>query len=291
MVNAATMSLLLDAQRTELTEFLIYTRLSRLSRDPHNRDVLRRIGADERNHHDTLKELTGRAVRPRRLQLWWITVLARTLGLTFALKLMERGEEAAQHGYGQVSGFPEIERIQSEEEEHEHELLAMLRDQRLEYAGSMVLGLNDALVELTGALAGLTLALANARLVAVAGLVTGIAASLSMAASEYLASKSESTEESTKNPATAAIYTGLAYITAVVLLITPFFVVPHLLGALACTLGVAVAIIALFTGYISVAKDLAFWPRFWEMALISLGVAAVSFGIGWVVRSLLGVEV
>lgn len=291
MVDDTTAALLLKAQRTELTEFLIYTRLSRLTRDPHNREVLQRIGADERRHHDILKNLTGKTVRPRRLQVWWTTLLARTLGLTFALKLMERGEEAAQHGYGQVSDLPEIATIQSEEEEHEHQLLAMLRDQRLEYAGSMVLGLNDALVELTGALAGLTLALANARLVAVAGLVTGIAASLSMAASEYLASKSEATEESTKSPTTAAIYTGLAYITAVALLITPFFVVPHLMGALACTLGVAVAIIALFTGYLSVAKDLKFWPRFWEMALISLGVAAVSFGIGWVVRSVLGVEV
>jgi VIT1/CCC1 family predicted Fe2+/Mn2+ transporter len=46
-------------------------------------------------------------------------------------------------------------------------------------------------VELTGALSGLTLAFRNTRLIAMAGLITGIAASLSMAGSEYLATKSE----------------------------------------------------------------------------------------------------
>ena len=45
-----------------------------------------------------------------------------------------------------------------------------------------------------------------------------------------------------------------------------------------------------FAGYISVAKDLEFWPRFFEMALISLGVAAVSFALGWVVRLVFGLE-
>ena len=55
----------------------------------------------------------------------------------------------------------------------------------------MVLGLNDALVEFTGALAGYTFALQNTLLVAMTGLITGVAASLSMATSEYLSTKSE----------------------------------------------------------------------------------------------------
>ena len=67
----------------------------------------------------------------------------------------------------------------------------MIREKQLDYVGSIVLGLNDALVELTGALAGLTLALQNTRLIAIAGLITAIAASFSMAASEYLSNKSD----------------------------------------------------------------------------------------------------
>jgi len=145
-------------------------------------------------------------------------------------------------------------------------------------------------VELTGALAGLTLALAETRVVAVVGLITGIAASLSMAASEYLSSKSEGVTGSGKNPLTAASFTGLAYVLTVVVLILPFLLVANVYLGLGLTLTAAVLIIALFTGYISVAKELEFWPRFFEMALISLGVAAISFVLGWVVRLTFGLD-
>lgn len=83
----------------------------------------------------------------------------------------------------------------------------------------MVLGLNDALVELTGVLAGLTLALQNTRLVAMTGFITGIAASLSMSASEYLSAKSE---EGPQDPLKASIYTGSAYVLTVLFLIFPY---------------------------------------------------------------------
>ena len=134
------------------------------------------------------------------------------------------------------------------------------------------------------------MALADTRVVAMVGLITGIAASLSMAASEYLSSKSEGVVGSGKNPLTAASFTGLAYVLTVIILILPFLLVANVYLALGLTLCAAVLIIALFTGYISVAKELAFWPRFFEMALISLGVAAVSFVLGWVVRLVFGLE-
>jgi len=151
-----------------------------------------------------------------------------------------------------------------------------------------VLGLNDALVELTGALAGLTLALQNARLIAMAGLITGIAASLSMAASEYLSTK---TEGDGKNPRKAAIYTGFAYICTVLLLILPYLVIPNLYGSLAITLAIAVGIIFAFTYYLSVAKDQPLKKHFLEMAGLSLSVALFSFGIGYVIRLLFGIDI
>ncbi len=290
-MDPTTTSQVLAAQRLELTEHLIYSRLAEQMSNPHNAHILARIGEDERKHHDFLHRLSGRRVRSRRWQVWFYVMLARVLGITFALKLMERGEGAAQQGYASLRGVEGIDRIIDEEEEHERALLDMLHDEPLAYAGSIVLGLNDALVELTGALAGLTLALADTRLVAMAGLITGIAASLSMASSEYLSSKSEHVEDSNKSPLRAAGYTGAAYVLAVISLIVPYFLLSNLFVALGAALGIAVVIIAAFTFYISVAKDLRFWPRFWEMTLISLGVAAVSFVIGWVIRRALGVEV
>jgi VIT1/CCC1 family predicted Fe2+/Mn2+ transporter len=46
-----------------------------------------------------------------------------------------------------------------DENQHESALLQLLDEEQLRYTGSMVLDLNDAQVELTGALAGLTLSL------------------------------------------------------------------------------------------------------------------------------------
>jgi VIT1/CCC1 family predicted Fe2+/Mn2+ transporter len=151
-----------------------------------------------------------------------------------------------------------------------------------------VLGLNDALVELTGALAGLTLALQNVKLIALSGLITGIAASLSMAASEYLATRSEETD---KNPVRAAIYTGIAYIFTVAMLVTPYLLIQNYILDLIIALVIGVVIIAIFNFYISVAKDEPFRPRFLEMAGLSLGVAVFSFIIGYFIRLWMGIEI
>ena len=291
-VLARHLSRIRAVQRAEITECEIYRRLARRMKDGGNREILERIAGDERRHHDFWERLTGSGERPSRLRVWLYTALARTLGLTFALKLMERGEDFAQAEYEQLREIPGVPEIIEDEEAHERQLIDLLDDERLEYASSVVLGLNDALVELTGALAGFTLAFANAHIVAAAGLVTGVAASLSMAASEYLSSKAdtEAGRGGGKSPVKAAVYTGIAYIGAVTALILPYLLMDRALAALPVTLGVAAAIIAGFNAYISVARDLRFWPRFAEMTLISFGVAAVSFGLGWAVRAVWGIE-
>jgi len=216
-------------------------------------------------------------------------LIGRIFGFTFGIKLMERGEEKAQENYAKLKGkIPNIEQWIHEEEVHEQKLLAMLDEERLRYAGSVVLGLNDALVELTGALAGLTLALQNVKLIALSGLITGIAASLSMAASEYLSTRSEKTD---KHPVRAAVYTGIAYIITVTLLVLPYLLIQNYIIDLVITLIVAVIIIAVFNYYISVAKDEPFRARFLEMAGLSLGVATFSFIIGYFIRQWLGVDI
>jgi VIT1/CCC1 family predicted Fe2+/Mn2+ transporter len=276
-------------QRDELTEHHIYTRLARTVRSPENRAVLERIAADELRHSRYWARLTGQEVRPDWLRVRFYTLVGRILGITFAVKLMERWEEGAQDNYARMEGVvPDVGAIARDEKAHEQALLAMLDEERLRYTGSIVLGLNDALVELTGALAGLTLALQNTPLVAMTGAITGIAAALSMAASEYLSTKAEGDG---RDPLRAALYTGVAYIFTVLALILPYLVLRNPYLCLAATLTVAVLIIAFFTYYISVARDLPFRRRFLEMAGLSLAVAAVSFGIGILMRAVFGVEV
>ena len=93
---------------------------------------------------------------------------------------MENGEENAQKEYTIIeSEVPESIKIRQQEEEHEESVIAMLDEERLQYVGSMVLGMNDALVELTGSLAGFTFAMQNTRLIALSGLIMGISATFS----------------------------------------------------------------------------------------------------------------
>jgi VIT1/CCC1 family predicted Fe2+/Mn2+ transporter len=280
---------LLGFQRNELTEHHIYSRLAEVVRSPENRELLARIAQQELDHYQFWREHTGRELQPSRLQVWVYYLISRLLGLTFGLKLMERAEEEVQDHYAELRQVvPEVETLIREEHQHEQTLLGLLDEEGLRYTGSIVLGLNDALVELTGALAGLTLALQNSRLIALTGLITGTAAALSMAASEYLSVRAEGER---KNPVRAAIYTGIAYILTVAVLIAPYLALQDLYLSLGLTLAAAVVIIASFNYYLAVAQDTPFRRRFAEMAGLSLGVAAFSFGVGFVLRSLFGIEV
>ncbi|MGI5917406.1 MAG: VIT1/CCC1 transporter family protein [Anaerolineae bacterium] len=287
-VSEATKRALLVSQRSEITEYHIYKRLAQVTRDPHNRDVLNHIADDEKRHYHFWKQYTGQDVEPNRFKVRWYVLIARLLGLTFGIKLMERGEEQAQETYEKITEIPAIKHIVEDEDRHERELIEMIDEERLRYVGSMVLGLNDALVELTGMLAGLTLALQNVGLIGMTGLITGIAASLSMASSEYLSTKSE---QGGLNPVRAALYTGIAYIVTVFVLILPYLVLPHYLLALGVTLLNAVLIILFFTFYVSVAQDVPFKRHFLEMTGISFGVALISFGIGYLVRQFFGIDI
>ena len=277
-------------QQTEITEYHIYKRLAKRIKSPENAKILDRIAEDELRHYNGWKKYTGEEVQPRWFFVWLYYLISIVFGFTFGVKLMEQGEEAAQANYEAISNvIPEAIQYEHEEDEHEEQLINMLDEERLQYAGSVVLGLNDALVELTGALAGLTLALQNGKLIALSGLITGIAASLSMAASEYLSTRSE---ETTKQPVRAAIYTGIAYIITVALLVLPYLLMPENFYAdLAIALTTAVIIIAVFNYYISVAKGESFRARFLEMAGLSLGVATFSFIIGYFIRLWLGIEI
>jgi VIT1/CCC1 family predicted Fe2+/Mn2+ transporter len=245
---------LLALQQNELTEHHIYTKIATITPDPGNRDVLLRIAQEELGHYRIWRRYTGQDVDPDRLRIQFYYLAARIFGMTFAIKLMEGVEQRAQRTDPSLSALvPELPQILSNEESHERDLIALLDEERLKYIGSVVLGLNDALIEFTGTLAGLTFALQNARIIAVAGLITGVAASLSMGASEYMARRSD---DSRTDPFQASIYTGATYILTVFLLILPFLLITNPYVALVFTLLGAVMVIFLFTFYTSVAKDL-----------------------------------
>ncbi len=285
-----TIKLLMSYQQFEITDHVIYSRMAGREKDPQNKAVLEQIAAEELAHAAIWKKYTGREVRPRRLHIFWYGLLGLLMGYTFVIKLMEKGEYTTGRKYRQLlQEIPEAAGIIEDEQQHEEKLANMLDEERLQYVGAMVLGLNDALVELTGALAGLTFAVAGTRLVALTGIITGVSATLSMAASNYLAERADGNPHAFKS----SLYTGVAYLVTVVLLVLPYLLYPeHAYGsALITMLATVILIIFIFNYYISVAKDLPFAKRFGEMAGISLGVALIAFFIGLAVKKFLGIDI
>lgn len=279
----------LKYQKNEITEHYIYKKLGFAIKSLENCHILQNIAADEMRHYKDWRKYTGQDVKPGRLMIFKYYWISRIFGFTFGIKLMEKGEEEAEENYGQlINVIPEAEKIMQDENHHETMLLKLLDEERLRYMGSMVLGLNDALMELTGSLAGFTLALRNTKLIAAVGVITGIAAAMSMCASEYLSTKSEDNE---KSPLKASLYTGAAYVITVLILILPYLLFLNYFLCLAMTLAAALCIIAFFNYYISVAQDQPFLKRFFEMAGISLSVAVLSFLIGYGMRLFLGVDI
>jgi len=289
MVDKELKEKILRMQRNEITEQVIYQRLANILKDRNKAEILRKIAKEELSHYDFWNNFTQETTTPDRLKILFYVFISKVFGLTFGLKLMESKEILAKDAYDKLRTVSDgVDKIINDENNHENQLIDLIDEERLKYASSVVLGLNDAMVELTGALVGFTLALQNTKLVGIVGLITGIAASLSMAASEYLSTKHEATE---KDPLKASIYTGIAYIGTVTLLILPYLFFKNIYICLSLVGMVVLSVIFVFTFYISVAKELDFKKRFLEMIGISLGVAAINFVIGIIIRNVFGINV
>ncbi len=290
VISQETKETILKIQQKEITEQAIYMNLAKKVKKQSDKELLERIAKEEKYHCELWSKYTGKNPKPQRLKVLLYSFLSIIFGYTFVIKIMEKNEGVSKETYRKLAEeVPIATKIYADEQRHEHALIGMLDEDRLQYVGSMVLGLNDALVELTGTLAGLSFALQNNKLVALSGLITGISATLSMASSEYLSARSEGSANAKKS----ALYTGVMYIFAVILLVLPYILLPShkYIPALISMLFIVVLIILAFTYYISVAKDLPFKKRFLEMATISLSVAVLSFVIGIVVKHFLGIDI
>ena len=279
-------------QLSEITEYYIYTNISKLLKNKEDKEILEKIADEEMKHYYIWEKYTNKQLEPSKIKVFTYTLLARILGYTFILKLMESKANGVIEVYTKnsdmIKEIPEINEIYDDEVQHEKEMLELIDEKRLQYVSSMVLGMNDAIVEFTGALAGYSFALKDNRLITLIGLITGISATLSMASSEYLSTK----HEGDKNPFEAASYTGIAYLITVLALIAPYALLPKesVLLALFIMLIIVISIIGIFNYYITIAKGGIFRKRFFEMASISLGVAFVSFIIGILLKKFIGIE-
>ena len=292
-LDKETLSMITAFQQDEINSHEIYKRLSKRMKDSHNSEILKHISEDELKHYHSFKDITKKDIKKQRLKIsifYYITII---FGLTFGIRLMERSEKDAQSQYHSLGKkFPPLLDMIKDEERHESELIDMLNDELLIYVSSIVLGLSDALVELTGALAGFTFSLGKPNLIAAAGVIVGVSAACSMAASEYLSQSEDTTRDESKSALKASLYTGLSYLIVVIILISPYIVlngVP-ILASLAVTLVFALIIISVFTYYSTVAKNTDFRRRFLEMAGLSMAVAIFTLFLGFFANAAFGIN-
>lgn len=277
------------AQIDEEIGAIMYSYMASKEKDEKNKKLLYEMSENEKTHALLWKGITKKELKPKKFKIFLMKLATNILGFTFTVKSMQKDERLAQETYELLAKeLPLAAKVLEDERAHEKALYALLDEERLHYVGAMVLGLNDALVELTGAIAGVTFALANTRLIALTGIITGVSATLSMTASNYLAERANGNENAFKS----SLYTGTAYLITVALLVLPYLLFPidmytYALGVMLLTV---IFIIFFFNYYISVAKEEPFFKNFIEMAVISLSVAVISFFIGILAKKLLGID-
>ena len=282
--------LMLAFQKDEITSSLIYDYFASKVKNQKDATTLKKISQDEAAHAQVWQRYTQTEVKPNMFKIWLYRILIYLLGYTFVIKLLEAHEYEGEVALKQLEKeIPEVKKIIKDEKAHEEKLINMLDEERLNYVGAMVLGLNDALVELTGTIAGMTFVLANTTLIAMAGIITGVSATLSMAASNYLAERADGNPNALK----ASFYTGIAYLITVVCLVLPYLLFPTnmYVAALICMIAIVVLLVFIFNYYIGIVKSEPFLPKFIEMSAISLSVALIAFLIGWGAKVLFNLDV
>lgn len=158
---------------------------------------------------------------------------------------------------------------------------------KFKYSGAIVLGMHDALVSLTGMIGGLTLALADRKLIILSAVIASVAAGLSMGASCYLAEKTHENNCAAR----AGVTTGAAYIATCALLILPYMIIYNTYHAMIASFVMAVVIIFGCNWFICRKRGCGFWRHAFEMLAICIGVSVVAFAIGEFAKFSLGVNI
>lgn len=278
----------------EYRDLLIYTRLAATEKNAEFKTILERLVKHEKDDFDFWCTKSQRKnYHVSAFTIWLYVAARRVLGLIFTARLLERNEKAAVEGYQDYLASADeatrkrLEQIIAHEKEHEATLIGQIKESKVEFMGNIVLGINDGLIELTGALVGFAFALNNHYVVAAAGFITGIAATLSMASSAFMQAQYEDGKDARKS----ALYTGLSYFVVVLLLILPFVFIVNATIALFVAVTLALLIVGLVSLYTSVLFERRFSRQFLQMTFFTLGVAVITFVIATVVRNVLGITI
>ncbi len=274
----------------EYSDYTLYDRLSRTVKEGSQfAEALKELSATEHRHFEFWRRyVPGEEPRVSRAKILWILLLRRVLGLTFASRYLDRHESKVVDEYGALAHLiPEqdrksFEEMVADERGHEKEFEGRIETSAVQYISFVVLGLADALVEITGIHAG-SLGLYHRTVIAgLAGVLAGAAASLAMASASFAQAK-----QGFKGSARlSATYTGVSYFVTAVILATPYFLTSDMVYALSVSLTLAVLILAVTTYYSSIITEKPFTKDFLEILAIMFAVTLVLYLFGYAVRPL-----
>ena len=148
---------------------------------------------------------------------------------------------------------------------------------------AIILGMHDAIVSLTGLIAGLFFAFTDSNIIIISCIISSITAAISMGAANYLATKTTNRNAARQS----AFYTFAAYMITCVLLILPFFVFKDRASTLIAI--VCMAIFIIFAFNLCCYRGKVFYKHFFEMLSICTIVSITAFFIGEIANKIFGI--
>ncbi len=273
----------------EFSDYTLYERLSKaIASDSPFTEILKELSTTEHGHFEFWRKYVPQE-EPKldRLKLYWVLFLRRFLGLTFATRYLDRHESNVVKEYQELEYLiPEADKrtfhdMITDEREHEKAFALKVESSAVRYISFVVLGLADALVEISGIHAGSLGFYDRTEIAGLAGVIAGGAASLAMASAAFAQAK-----QGFKGSARlSATYTGVSYFITAVVLATPYFLTSNMVFALSSSLTLAVIILAVTTWYSIVISEKPFLKDFVEILAILFAASIILYAFGYLVRA------
>jgi len=275
----------------EFNDFTLYDRLSKtVDENGSYATALRQLSATEHRHYEFWRKyVPDEKPKLATAKLYWTLFLRRVLGLTFATRYLDRHESKVVKEYQDLANHipesdkKEFDEMVADEREHEKEFSKMVESRAVQYISFVVLGLADALVEISGIHAGSLGLYSRTEFAGLAGIVAGGAASIAMASAAFAQAK----QGFPGSPRIAAVYTGVSYFVCAIFLATPYFLTSVMTYALGSSLTVAVILLAITTYYSVVIAIKPFARDFLEILVILLVATVALYALGYLAGSYL----
>lgn len=289
----------------ELYQSELYMRFSEHEKDIELRRILIELSKEDSNHamlwgakaQDLHKKRVGN------LRFRVMLLLRKTLGLELAIKLIDYKEyeiKAKIKKQCPPRDIAEADRIIKYEESKEGRLKSRIlsRNKILANVRDVVFGMNDGLVEILAATAGIGAAIQQPYLVLISGSIVAISGTLSMAGGAYLSTEYQNTIEKKENvknkwhsPKSSAAYVGVAYIFGALFPLLPFIFGMYGYAAIAMSVAITAVVLIITSAIISIVSDTPIIERISKTLAITLGIALITIVIGAAARHYLKISV